>query len=107
MHRHVPELHDGTPEDGGERGRARFKDKGGPMGQKRAQSAHGNLLARGGATLAVRPNIVVDQSPSLERPQSKDDKNKNNAIIANNNNSARMFSEATTPKVRPGIFSLN
>jgi len=104
VHRQLPDLlqhqddSGGRPAmDGGDRGRARFKDKG-PGGQKRAQSAHGSLLSRtGGGGLNSRPNIMVDQSPSLERPQSKDDKNKNNAMIAHNN--GRMFAEATTPKV--------
>ena len=113
VHRHLPEFHlhqqevgSATGDEGGDRGRTRFKDKG-PVGQKRAQSAHGSLLTRGGAGAGggARPNIVVDQSPSLERPQSKDDKNKNNAIIANNNNiNARMFAEATTPKARHELY---
>jgi hypothetical protein len=102
VHRQLPDLllhqEDGGGRgdgEGGDRGRARFKDKG-PGGQKRAQSAHGSLLSRTGG-FNSRPNIMVDQSPSLERPQSKDDKNKNNAIIAHNN--GRMFPEAMTPKV--------
>jgi hypothetical protein len=121
VHRHLPDLiiHQDSsnsggglllPMDGGggDRGRARFKDKGPAVSQKRAQSAHGSLLTRaGGGGLGARPNIVVDQSPSLERPQSKDDKNKNNAIIANSNNSARMLAEATTPKASPDFLLAN
>ncbi len=109
VHRQLPDLllhqEDGGGRgdgEGGDRGRARFKDKG-PGGQKRAQSAHGSLLSRTGGGFNSRPNIMVDQSPSLERPQSKDDKNKNNAIIAHNN--GRMFPEAMTPKVNALFLS--
>jgi len=58
-----------------ERGRGRFKEK--VPATKRAQSAHCTL--RTPAT-TNHPN----QSTASERAQSKDDKNKNNAIIANN-----------------------
>ena len=76
-------------EAGGSRGRSRFKERG-KLGQ-RSQSAHTNLGLgnKGGA-----PSIVIDRV-ELEVAQSKDDKNKNNTMIARRGTS---LTEAQSPK---------
>ena len=78
-------------EAGGSRGRSRFKERG-KMGQ-RSQSAHTNL---GLASKTAAPSIVIDRvEMEVEMPQSKDDKNKNNTMIARRGSS---LTEAQSPK---------
>ena len=79
------------PEAGGSRGRSRFKERG-KMGQ-RSQSAHTNL---GLASKTGAPSIVIDRAEvEVELAQSKDDKNKNNTMIARRGSS---LTEAQSPK---------
>ena len=60
------------------RGRSRFKERG-QMGP-RSQSAHTSLIGAGSMSQrGNNPHIVID---TVDYPQSKDDKNKNNTIIA-------------------------
>ena len=73
--------------ESGSRGRSRFKERG-TMGQ-RSQSAHTNL---GHASRNTAPCIVIDR---VEVAQSKDDKNKNNTMIARRGSS---LTEAQSPK---------
>ena len=68
--------------ESGSRGRSRFKERG-----QRSQSAHTSLANRTAA-----PSIVIDR---VEVAQSKDDKNKNNTMIARRGSS---LTEAQSPK---------
>eukprot|EP00092_Neocalanus_flemingeri_P000850 GFUD01000907.1.p1 GENE.GFUD01000907.1~~GFUD01000907.1.p1 ORF type:complete len:3255 (-),score=789.69 GFUD01000907.1:272-10036(-) len=87
MQRHTVESSDGE-----DRGRSRFKDK--SMLGPRSKSAHSNL--HNSYSKSTQPQIVVDNSSTSAYPQSKDDKNKNNTIIAKRASS--MTENIPTPK---------
>merc|ERR1712106_538663 len=74
MQRHTVESSD----DQENRGRSRFKDK--SLMGPRSRSAHSNL--NNTYSKSTKPQIVVDTAATSDYPQSKEDKNKNNTIIA-------------------------
>merc|ERR1712128_159617 len=74
MQRHTVESSD----DQENRGRSRFKDK--SLMGPRSKSAHSNL--NNTYSKSTKPQIVVDTAATSDYPQSKEDKNKNNTIIA-------------------------
>ena len=74
MQRHAVESSDEQEN----RGRSRFKDK--SLMGPRSKSAHSNLNNTN--SKSTKPQIVVDNASTSDYPQSKDDKNKNNTMIA-------------------------
>ena len=78
------------------RGRSRFKEKG-QMGP-RSQSAHTNLIGAGSQMQKnINPHIVIDK---VDYPQSKDDKNKNNTLIARRGSSLTEQQKEKSPSIR-------
>ena len=74
------------------RGRSRFKERG--QAGPRSQSCHTNLT---GASSQQPPHIVID---NVDHPQSKDDKNKNNTMIAKRGSSLTENQKEKSPSVR-------
>ena len=81
-----------TVDSDNSRGRSRFKERG--QAGPRSQSCHTNLT---GASSQQPPHIVID---NVDHPQSKDDKNKNNTMIAKRGSSLTENQKEKSPSVR-------
>lgn len=77
------------------RGRSRFKERG--QAGPRSHSCHTNLIGPGSQQRGANPHIVIDK---VDHPQSKDDKNKNNTMIANRGSSLTDNQKEKSPSVR-------
>ena len=77
------------------RGRSRFKERG--QAGPRSHSCHTNLIGPGSQQRGTNPHIVIDKA---DQPQSKDDKNKNNTMIAKRGGSLTENQKEKSPSVR-------
>jgi hypothetical protein len=99
MQRHAVESSD----DQESRGRSRFKDK--TLMGPRSKSAHSNL--NNTYSKSTKPQIVVDNSSTSDYPQSKDDKNKNNTMIAKRASSMTENIPNSTKEKSPSVRRLD
>ena len=77
------------------RGRSRFKERG--QAGPRSHSCHTNLIGPVSQQRGANPHIVIDK---VDHPQSKDDKNKNNTMIAKRGSSLTEHQKEKSPSVR-------